>query len=622
MKSPPIFRNVKVSRWRLLRLAVTLLLALTALPVQAADYIFSATSTTFPNSCSYVIVGSYTCASLNLESGDTITMAPMTPSSPATINVGGVLSMEDATVNISGLAADLNIVVVGTVALINTQVNANVSSLAAVNIHPGSVINGNLSATTTTGVIVLFTNTIVEGSVNTSDGAISVGVGTQVLGSIASVSGVVTLFTTSSVGGDIVTSAGAITIGDQGTVGGDIVTDAGAITIGNEATVGGNVSSTGAGVVSIGFNVVVAGNVVTQDGGITVGGGSTVLGSVTTPIGIVTLGASSNVGGDVITNTGAITIIDGSEVGGSVRSTGAGVITLGVNVVVGVDVNSDVGAISIASGSSVCGDVGSAGAGILTLTTNVSVGGGVFSVVGAITIGSGSTVQESIRITGAGVMTLTGVQAGGDIYTLVGAATATNVLIRGTVTVANILLTPQPAWANQTALDVPSSAACDALLTPTPPDILILKSVQAYSDPVNLQNNPKAIPGAVMIFTIHITNRGGSVDSDTVVITDPMPANTMIFANDINGAGSGPLVITEGTSVSGLSYAFDSLGSTTDNISFSNDNGVSYAYTPIPNVDGYDSAVTDIKVSLGGTFNASSGAPHPSTSISFRVIVQ
>jgi hypothetical protein len=125
-----------------------------------------------------------------------------------------------------------------------------------------------------------------------------------------------------------------------------------------------------------------------------------------------------------------------------------------------------------------------------------------------------------------------------------------------------------------------------------------------------------------MVLTIQVTNRGGGVDSDTVVITDPMPANTVVFANDINGTGSGPLVITEGTSVSGLSYAFESLGSTTDNISFSNDNGVSYAYTPIPNVDGYDSAVTDIKVSLSGPFNASSGAPHPSFSISFKVIVQ
>lgn len=142
--------------------------------------------------------------------------------------------MKMATVNIGGLASDLNIVVVGTVGVTNTQVNANVSSEAAVNIRHGSVINGNLSATTTTGVITLFTNTIVEGTVNTSDGAISVGVGGQVLGSVTSVIGAVTLLASTSVGGDIITDAGAITIGDDGTV-------------------GGNVNSTGAGVVSIGL---------------------------------------------------------------------------------------------------------------------------------------------------------------------------------------------------------------------------------------------------------------------------------------------------------------------------------------------------------------------------------
>jgi uncharacterized repeat protein (TIGR01451 family) len=155
-----------------------------------------------------------------------------------------------------------------------------------------------------------------------------------------------------------------------------------------------------------------------------------------------------------------------------------------------------------------------------------------------------------------------------------------------------------------------------------PPDILVLKSVQVYSDPVNLQDNPKAIPGSVMFYTVMVTNRGGSTDTDTVVITDPMPVNTEVFVNDINGAGSGPLLFTDGNSVSGLSYSMNSLASTTDNISFSNDNGASFGYTPIPNVDGYDIAVTDIKVSLSGPFIASSGAPHPSFSIIFRVRVQ
>jgi hypothetical protein len=100
-----------------------------------------------------------------------------------------------------------------------------------------------------------------------------------------------------------------------------------------------------------------------------------------------------------------------------------------------------------------------------------------------------------------------------------------------------------------------------------------------------------------------------------------MPVNTDFFVNDINGAGSGPLLFTDGTSASGLSYSMESLASTADNISFSTDNGDSFDYTPASVVD-YDSAVTDIKVSLSGAFEASSGAPHPSFSISFRVRVE
>ncbi len=57
-----------------------------------------------------------------------------------------------------------------------------------------------------------------------------------------------------------------------------------------------------------------------------------------------------------------------------------------------------------------------------------------------------------------------------------------------------------------------------------------------------------------------------------------MPANTEFFANNLGGAGSGPVLFTDGATVSGLSYTFTSLVSTTDNISFSNDNGASYDY--------------------------------------------
>ncbi|MFT6957793.1 MAG: hypothetical protein ACJAYC_002809 [Halieaceae bacterium] len=634
----------------LLRLVALLSFLLTGLSAQAVEYTFSATSNSFPASCSYVSAGNYTCANLLLIAGDTVVMEPNAPAVAATINILGTFVITGATVNVGGLASDLNIVAIGTVAvgtalvITNTQVNANVSSMAAINIYSSSVIGGNLSANTTTGIITLATNTTVVGDVYTDAGAITLGIGTHVAGNLFSTgAGVISLGAGVTVVGDVSTAVGAITIGVGGVVGGEVfstgagvittATDVsvagslssfdGAISLGIGTQVDGGVSSSGGGVLTLSANVMVGLDVISAVGAIAVGNGSSVGGDVgSIGPGVVTLGANITVGGDIFTVAGGITIGDNTTVVGSVSSSGAGVLTLTTNVVVGGSVTSAIGAVDIGGGSAVCGDVGSTGDGVITLTTNVGVGGGVNSVAGGITIGAGSTVQLSVRITGAGVMTITGVEVGGDLYTLVGAITGTTSLVRGHITQSDVH--SDRAWSHQINLVVAPPTACDALFPPPPPpppDILILKSVQVYSDPINLQNNPKAIPGAVMLYTIQVINRGGG-GSDMLVITDPMPANTVVFANDINGAGSGPLLFTQGTSLSGLSYAFNGLASTTDNISFSSDNGVSYGYTPLPNVDGYDIAVTDIKISLSGTFTASSGAPHPSFGVSFRVTVQ
>jgi hypothetical protein len=649
MQSAHISCNATVIRGRLIHSIAMLSLLLTALPAVAVDYLFSATSNSFPTSCSHVSAGNYTCGSLLLMAGDTVTMGPNTPDTPATINVMGTFVITGATVNISGLASDLNIVAVGTVgigtalAVTNTQVNANVSSIAAISVYAGSVIRGNLSAKTTTGIITLANNTIVVADVYTDTGAITLGIATHVGGSVFSTgAGILSLGAEVTVVGDVYTAVGAITIGIGGEVGGEIFsTGAGVITTEQNVSVGGSlssfdgaislgigtqvdggVSSSGGGVLTLSANVIVALDVISAVGAIVVGNGSSIGGDVgSTGPGVVTLGANITVGGDIFTVAGGITIGDSTTVVGGVFSSDAGVLTLTTNVVVGGSVTSNVGAVNVGGGSTVCGDLGSTGPGVITLTTNVSVGGGVNSVAGGITIGAGGMVQRSIRITGAGVMTITGVEVGGDLYTFVGAITGTTSLVRGHVTASNIH--SDPLWSHQTNLVVRQPTACDALFpAPAAPDILVLKSVQVYSDPVNLQDNPKAIPGSVMLYTVLVTNRGGATDTDTVVITDPMPANTEVFVYDINSVGSGPLLFMDGPAVSGLSYSINSLASTTDNISFSNDNGASFVYTPIPSVDGYDSAITDIKVSLSGAFKASSGSPHPSFSISFRVRVQ
>ena len=703
MQSSYIYCNTSFIRFVLMCSVAMLSLLLTARPALAVDYLFSATSSSFPTSCVYVSEGNYSCANLSLLAGDTVTMDPIAPTAPATINVVGTVIITGASVNIGGLAADLNIVAVGTVTIgtatltINTQVNANVSSIAAVGVYPGSVIRGNLSASTIAGIITVGANVSVVGHVNTDEGAITIGIGSNVDSNVFSTgAGVISVGATVTVAGNVSTDAGAISIGIGSNVGGEVFSTgagvitvgadvtvvggvqsvAGGITIGDRTVVGGEVFSTGAGVITVGADASVGGSlstfngainvgigaqigggvssdgegvitlaasvtvvldVISAVGAVTVGNGSSIGGDVgstaiktattlSSGAGVVTLGSNITVGGNVFSIAGAINIGDATTVVGNVSSSGAGVLTLTTNVVVGGSVTSTVGAVDVGGSSTVCGDVGTTGAGVITLTTNVGVGGGVFSIAGAITIGAGSTVQLSVDITGAGVMTLTGVEVGGDIYTLVGAITGTSSLVRGHITASDVHGdTPTDlTWSHQTNLVVANPTACGILFPPTsPPNILVVKSVQIYSDPVSPANDPKwAIPGSVMVYTVLVTNSGGATDADTVVITDPLPNLTEVFVNDINGAGSGPLLFADGSQISGLSYSFTSLGSIADNIAFSNDNGATFGYTPIPNADGFDSAVTNIMVSFSGPFNASTGATDPSFSISFRVKVQ
>ena len=149
-----------------------------------------------------------------------------------------------------------------------------------------------------------------------------------------------------------------------------------------------------------------------------------------------------------------------------------------------------------------------------------------------------------------------------------------------------------------------------------PPDIIVLKSAQTIEDPVNGGTDPKSIPGAIVLYTITITNQGpGVADADSVIITDPIPEFTELF---VGGPGS-PVTFSDGAPSSGLSLDFTNLNDLTDDIEFSDDGGSTYTYTPSPN---YDAAVTDLRLPLKGTFAASDGINHPSFRIIFQVRLQ
>jgi uncharacterized repeat protein (TIGR01451 family) len=148
------------------------------------------------------------------------------------------------------------------------------------------------------------------------------------------------------------------------------------------------------------------------------------------------------------------------------------------------------------------------------------------------------------------------------------------------------------------------------------PDLLVTKSVQTVSDPINGSSNPKAIPGAIMLYTINVSNQGpGPVDDGSMMITDVVPADSALFVDTASGD---PIVFTDGAVTSGLSYDFAS------NVVFSNQpgGGTPFNYTPIPDAQGYDSAVTGYRVSPTGSMNAAVGSAFPDFNILLTVRIQ
>jgi len=133
------------------------------------------------------------------------------------------------------------------------------------------------------------------------------------------------------------------------------------------------------------------------------------------------------------------------------------------------------------------------------------------------------------------------------------------------------------------------------------PDIKLSKTSITIYDPINLQNNPKAIPGAVVKYGITGRNEGlGSTDSNSIAMTDKVPTKMKICVSTIGQCKEVSFV--EGTPASTLA-----LGT----ITYSNNNGVDFTYTPTADAEGFDTSVTDIRIQLTGSFKESDGTNHP-----------
>ena len=178
---------------------------------------------------------------------------------------------------------------------------------------------------------------------------------------------------------------------------------------------------------------------------------------------------------------------------------------------------------------------------------------------------------------------------------------------------------PRPVDGDADGLAMCDIGAYEAL--PMYPDYSLQKSVTALSDPYSGASDPKAIPGAVMQYAIQLGNAGpGAADEDSIVITEAVPPDTALVVTDFDATNPGPVSFVDGSPASGLSYSFISLGNTTDDIEFSEDNGVTYSYVPSPGTDGSDPSVTHIRLTLKGT--ATFTGADPVAEFDFKVVVR
>ena len=142
------------------------------------------------------------------------------------------------------------------------------------------------------------------------------------------------------------------------------------------------------------------------------------------------------------------------------------------------------------------------------------------------------------------------------------------------------------------------------------------KAVAVISDPVG-SLSPFALPGAIVEYTIDVTNDGQRLDNGSVSITDNLPEDVKLIV-----AGSGAFELVDGSTTSHLSLNWGGASSATDGVSFSTD-GVNFTYTPSVDADGADEAITHVRFDLDGAMRQRiDTAPDPSFAIRFRAVVK
>ncbi|MFK8029712.1 MAG: choice-of-anchor X domain-containing protein [Gammaproteobacteria bacterium] len=130
------------------------------------------------------------------------------------------------------------------------------------------------------------------------------------------------------------------------------------------------------------------------------------------------------------------------------------------------------------------------------------------------------------------------------------------------------------------------------------PELDMLKTSAVISDPFSGVSNPKRIPGAYVRYQLTVTNSGnGTVDNNQLVLTDPLPADSVLCVGPPCASGD-PVIFNDAGSpvATGLTYVYGS------NVTFSTD-GVSFSHTPTPDGEGFDDSITHVRITPAGAFS-------------------
>lgn len=155
------------------------------------------------------------------------------------------------------------------------------------------------------------------------------------------------------------------------------------------------------------------------------------------------------------------------------------------------------------------------------------------------------------------------------------------------------------------------------------PDIRLTMTVNMQDNPDIPGNNDKAIPGAILRYNVHASNQGNiSTNSNNMELTQRLSTDAKLFVNNLNP--DGPVIFTDGNgnNHSGLGFNFTALNDVNDDLSFSNDDGSSYSYTPIPDSEGYDDNITHIKLKFNGNMLPKYNSGTPEFTIEYQVKVK